>query len=194
MSANKPAIAELVAYGIADAQIGEAFGVSPQYIANLRRDDEELQTLIQEKATDIAVRQHNNKVKEEEIEESMLEKIAAQVDLSDSLIETVKSLQLLKDIQGKNRAATHGQAAELPTNIVLNMGDATDVTIQRTSSNEIITIAGRNMAPMPAKRIIEAVKEKTNATAQDSDGGTAERFGGSFTYGESIGQPNTDSL
>ncbi len=194
MPVNKPAIAELVAYGVADSQIGEAFGVSPQHIANLKREDEELQDLIQEKATDIAVRQHNNKVTEEKIEESMLTKIAAQVDLSDSLIETVKSLQLLKDIQGKGRAATHGQAAEVPTNIVLNMGDATEVKIQRTSSNEIITIAGRDMAPMPAKRIIQAVKEKTNGTAKDPDGGTAERFSGSFTYGESIGELNTDSL
>lgn len=194
MPVNKPAVAELIAYGVADSQIGEAFGVSPQHIANLKREDEELKELIQEKATDIAVRQHNNSVTEEKIEAAMLTKIEAQIDLSDSLIETVKSLQLLKDIQGKSRAAAHGQAAEAPTNLILNMGDATEVKIQRSGSNEIISIAGRDMAPMPAKRIIEAVKEKSNGAAKDPDGGTAERFGRSTTYGESIGQPNTDSL
>ena len=194
MPVNKPAVAELVAYGVADAQIGEAFGVSPQHIANLKREDEELRELIQEKATDIAVRQHNNMVTEEKIEEAMLTKIHAQIDLSDSLIETVKSLQLLKDIQGKGRAAAHGQAAESPTNIVLNMGDATEVQIQRSGSNEIISIAGRDMAPMPAKRIIEAVKEKTNVASKDSDGRRAERFDRRTTYGESIGGANTDSL
>lgn len=194
MPVNKPAVAELIAYGVADSQIGEAFGVTPQHIANLKRDDEELKELIQEKATDIAVRQHNNSVTEEKIEAAMLTKIEAQIDLSDSLIETVKSLQLLKDIQAKGRAAAHGQSAETPTNLILNMGDATEVKIQRSGSNEIISIAGRDMAPMPAKRIIEAVKEKGNGTTKDSNGRPAERYDGRTTYGESIGELNTDSL
>jgi len=199
MPVNKPAIAELVAYGVADAQIGEAFGVTPQHIANLRREDEELQELIQEKATDIAVRTHNNKVTEEKIEEAMLTKIQAQVDLSDSLIETVKSLQLLKDIQGRNRVAAHGEAAEVPTNIILNMGDATEVQIQRSGTNEIISIAGRDMAPMPAKRIIDAVKERNNGEVLTTEritsiGRTAERANRSPSGASSDGGASTDSL
>lgn len=159
MSINKEAVAELVAYGIPDSQIGDAFGVTPQYIANLCREDEKVKELIQTKATDIAVRQHNNKVTEEQIEEGLLEKIKAQIDMSDSLIESVKCLQLMKDIQGKTRALHHGQGAEVPGTINLNMGDApVDVRIQRTGNNEIIEIAGRNMAPMPAKKVLETVR------------------------------------
>lgn len=170
MSINKPAVAELVAYGIPDSQIGEAFGVSPQHIANLRRDDEELRGLVQEKATDIAVRQHNNKVTEEQIEADMLTKISAQIDLSDSLIETVKSLELLKKIQGIGRAAAHGAAAEQPATINLNLGATAEVTIQRTGNNEIINIAGRDMAPMPARAVIKAAKERINGQAGNEEG------------------------
>ena len=62
MPVNKAAVAELIAYGIPDSQIGDAMGGTGQYIATLKREDEEVQELVQEKATDIAVRQHNNKV------------------------------------------------------------------------------------------------------------------------------------
>lgn len=166
--ANKEAIAELVAYGVTNTQIGEAFGVSPQYIANLIREDEETQELIQKKATDIVVRQHNNKVTEEIIEKELLTKIKAQIDMSDSLIESVKCLQLMKNIQGQDRANKHGVGAELPASITLNMGDAAEVIIQRTGNNEIVSIAGRNMAPMPAKRVIDMAK-KSNGTETEAE-------------------------
>jgi len=169
VAVDKSAVAELVVYGVTNSQIGEAFGVSGQYIANLVREDEETQELMQKKATDMAVRQHNNKVTEEIIERDLLEKIKAQIDMSDSLIESVKCLQLMKDIQGKNRAAQHGAGAELPASITLNMGDATEVVIQRTGNNEIISIAGRDMAPMPAKRVIDMAKEsQDNGKKEDA--------------------------
>lgn len=177
MSINKEAVAELVAYQIPNAQIGEAFGVTGQYIANLVREDEALQDMIREKAVDIAVRQHNNKVSEEQIEHDLLQKIKSQIDLSDSLIESVKALQLMKDIQGKGRALAHGAAAEgaAPgTTINLNLGETAKVSIQRNGSNEIINIAGRDMAPMPAKRIIEAARERSNGTAERDEGEAAE--------------------
>jgi hypothetical protein len=169
MSINKEAVAELVAYGIPSSQIGDAFGVTPQYIANLIRDDEKVKELVQKKATDIAVRQHNNKVSEETIEADLLEKIKAQIDMSDSLIESVKCLQLMKQIQALTRSSGHGQAAEVPGTINLNLGDApVDVRIQRTGNNEIIEIAGRSMAAMPAKQVLQTVKQrKENATAKN---------------------------
>lgn len=187
MSANKPAIAELVAYGVPQTQIAEAFGVTPQHINNLVRDDEEMKELIQEKATDIVVREHNNKVTEEVIEKNLLQKISSQIDLSDSLIESVKALQLMKDIQNKNRLAGHGAAAELPTSITLNMGDATEVVIQRTGNNEIISIAGRDMAPMPAKKVISMARE-----AEEQRDERARTIEGS--YNENPREISTDSL
>ena len=196
MSINKEAVAELVAYGIPNSQIGDAFGVTPQYIANLVRDDEKVQELIQLKATDIAVRTHNNKVTEEQIEASLLAKAAEQVDISDSLMETMRALQLLKDIQGKGRAAAHGAAAELPGTINLNLGDApVAVQIQRTSNSEIINIAGRDMAPMPAKRVIDMAKERQNGLEESTDEQRApERFSGKITHSRSDRELSTDSL
>lgn len=204
MPVNKAAVAELVAYGIPDSQIGDAMGVTSQYIANLRREDEEVQELVQEKATDIAVRQHNNKVTEEVIEESLLQKIKEQVDMSDSLIESVKSLQLLKDIQGKTRANGHGAQQELPATINLNLGQTAEVTIQRTGTNEIIKIAGRDMAPMPAGKVIEAARERTNGktrptetAGEDSppdEHSAAERISRSAAYSRLDSEPSTDSL
>lgn len=183
MSVNKEAVAELVAYGIPHSQIGDAFGVTPQYIANLVREDAKVQALIQTKATDIAVRQHNNKVSEETIEADLLEKIKAQIDMSDSLIESVKSLQLIKQIQALTRSAGHGAGAEVPGTINLNLGNApVAVSITRTGNNEIIEIAGRSMAPMPAKRVLEAVKERKNAAAKDpNEQRAAERHGRNAT-------------
>lgn len=196
MSINKEAVAELVAYGTPHSQIGDAFGVTPQYIANLVREDPKVIALVQEKATDVAVRNHNNKVSEEKIEEALLEKILAQVEISDSLIESVKSLQLLKQVQNIGRAAAHGAAAELPGTINLNLGDApVAVSISRTGNNEIIEIAGRSMTPMPAKRVLEAVKENRNATAEDSDERDgAERSDRQPTYRRSDEGLSTDSL
>lgn len=174
MPVDKDAVAELIAYGIPDSQIGDAFGVTPQYIANLARTDPKVMELIQTKATDIAVRQHNNKVSEETIEADLLEKIKAQVDMSDSLMESVKCLQLMKDIQGKSRAMGHGQGAEVPGTINLNLGDApVDVRIQRSGSNEIIEIAGRNMAPMPAKKVLETVRIRKEDAEQAREAAVA---------------------
>lgn len=183
MPVNKTAVAELIAYGIPDSQIGDAMGVTGQYIANLKREDEEVQELVQEKATDIAVRQHNNKVTEEVIEESLLQKIKEQVDLSDSLIESVKSLQLLKDIQGKTRANSHGAQAELPATLNLYLGETSEVEIRRTGQNEIISIAGRDMAPMPAKSVLEAVRKRNGQYNEDE--------GADASFHE---HPSTDTL
>jgi predicted ATP-dependent protease len=196
MSINKEAVAELVAYGIPNSQIGDAFGVTPQYIANLVRDDEKVQELIQAKATDIAVRTHNNKVTEEQIEAALLAKAHEQVDISDSLIETMKALQLLKDVQGRARAAAHGAAAELPGTINLNLGDApVAVQIQRTSNSEIINIAGRDMAPMPAKRVIDMAKERQHGTEEPADEQrAAERPSRKITNSGSDRELSTDSL
>lgn len=196
MSINKEAVAELVAYGVPNSQIGDAFGVTPQYIANLVRDDEKVQELIQLKATDIAVRTHNNKVTEEQIEASLLAKAAEQVDISDSLMETMRALQLLKDIQGKGRAAAHGASAELPGTINLNLGDAPiAVSIQRTPNSEIINIAGRDMAPMPAKRVIDMAKERQHGLEESTNEQRAsERFSGKITHSRSDRELSTDSL
>jgi DNA-binding CsgD family transcriptional regulator len=196
MSINKEAVAELVAYGIPNSQIGDAFGVTGQYIANLVREDEKVQALVQTKATDLAVRQHNNKVTEEVIEADLLTKIKEQVDTSDSLIESMKSLQLLKDIQAKGRANGHGAAAEMPGTINLNLGDApVAVSIQRTSNSEIIKIAGRDMAPMPAKRVIELARGRKNGEEQFTDEQrAAERNGRETTVPGCDREISTDSL
>jgi hypothetical protein len=196
MSINKEAVAELIAYGIPNSQIGDAFGVTPQYIANLVREDEKVQELIQAKATDIAVRQHNNKVTEEQIEAAMLAKAAEQVDLSDSLLETMRGLQLLKDIQGKGRAQAHGANAEVPGTINLNLGDApVAVQIQRTNNSEIINIAGRDMAPMPAKAVIDMARSRVNGTEESTDEQRAsERPSRKIAYSGSDRELSTDSL
>lgn len=197
MSINKEAVAELVAYGIPNTQIGDAFGVTGQYIANLVREDEKVQELVQTKATDLAVRQHNNKVTEEVIEADLLTKIKEQVDTSDSLIESMKSLQLLKDIQAKGRANGHGASAEVGGTINLNLGDApVAVQIQRTGNSEIINIAGRDMAPMPAKRVIDmARQERKNGEEQPPDEQrAAERHGRQTTVSGCDREISTDSL
>ena len=46
------------------------------------------------------------------------------------------------------------------------MGDSTEVVIQRTGNNEIVSIAGRNMAPMPAKRVIDMAKKANETEAE----------------------------
>lgn len=196
MSINKEAVSELIAYGVPNSQIGDAFGVTPQYIANLLRDDKKVQELVQKKATDIAVRNHNNKVTEEQIEAGLLAKAHEQIDISDSLIETMKALQLLKDIQGKGRAAAHGAAAEVPGTINLNLGDTpVAIQIKRTSNSEIINIAGRDMAPMPAKAVIDLARSRINGAPETTDEQrTPERFSRKIAYSGSDREISTDSL
>lgn len=174
---EKTALAELLAYDIPVTQIAQAFGVSSQYIQNLLREDEELQSLLQEKATEVAVREHNSRVNLEVIKHDLLDKIRAQIDMSDGLIESVKALQLITDIEGKTRAMAHGAGAEGPKagiielNLNIAASEAT-LQIQKNGNNEIISIAGRNMAPMPASKVLEAVKErKANGESEESDRG-----------------------
>lgn len=158
---DKTVVAELLAYQVSPSQIADALGCSSNYIHELARDDEETRLLIAEKAGAIATREHNNKVTMEQIEHDLLAKIKAQIDYSDSLIESTKCLQLLKDIQGKSRALSHGASAENPTSIDINLGHmGADIKIQRNGQNEIISIAGRDMAPMPAHKVIQTVKER----------------------------------
>ena len=145
-------------------QIAHAFGVSSQYIHNLVREDEELQDILKEKAAEVAVREHNSRVNIEVIKHDLLEKIKAQIEMSDSLIESVKALQTVVDIEGKQRAIAHGNGAEGAKagvlDLNLNLPDGATIQIQKNGNNEIINIAGRNMAPMPASKVIEAVKER----------------------------------
>ncbi len=173
---EKTALAELLAYDIPVTQIAHAFGVSSQYIHNLVREDEELQDILKEKAAEVAVREHNSRVNIEVIKHDLLEKIKAQIEMSDSLIESVKALQTVVDIEGKQRAISHGNGAEGPKagvlDLHLNLPDGATVQIQKNGNNEIINIAGRNMAPMPASKVIEAVKER-----KDNGGETTGRTG-----------------
>ncbi len=161
---EKTALAELLAYDIPVTQIAHAFGVSSQYIHNLVREDEELQDILKEKAAEVAVREHNSRVNIEVIKHDLLEKIKAQIEMSDSLLESVKALQTVVDIEGKQRAINHGNGAEGPKpgvlDLHLNLPDGATVQIQKNGNNEIINIAGRSMAPMPASKVIEAVKER----------------------------------
>ena len=76
---NKEAVAELLAYQVPPTQIAAAFGVSSQYIANLVREDETLQSMLQEKAEAIAIREHDNKVNLEVITHDLLSKIQEQI-------------------------------------------------------------------------------------------------------------------
>lgn len=169
---EKTALAELLAYDIPVVQIAQAFGVSSQYIQNLLRDDEELRSILKEKATEVAVREHNSRVNLEVIKHDLLDKIKAQIDMSDSLMESTKALQLIVDIEGKQRAIAHGNGQEGPKagviDINLNLGDAT-VSVQRNGNNEIINIAGRDMAPMPATKVIQAVKERNSNGNEEPD-------------------------
>ncbi len=194
---EKTALAELLAYDVPVVQIAQAFGVSSQYIQNLLRDDEELKSILREKATEVAVREHNSRVNLEVIKHDLLDKIKAQIDMSDSLMESTKTLQIIIDIEGKQRAIAHGNSLEGPKagviDINLNLGDAT-IKIQKNGNNEIIEIAGRNMAPMPATKVIEAVKErKTNG--DEEPGGTGEQRGDEHTASFKVEhEACTDSL
>lgn len=174
---EKTALAELLAYDVPVVQIAQAFGVSSQYIQNLLRDDEELRSILQEKATEVAVREHNSRVNLEVIKHDLLDKIKAQIDMSDGLMESTKALQVIIDIEGKQRALSHGAGLEGPKagviDINLNLGDAT-VSVTRNGNNEIINIAGRDMAPMPATKVIEAVKERNANGNGKGSGGTGD--------------------
>ena len=186
---NKEAVAELLAYQVPPTQIAAAFGVSSQYIANLVREDEALQDMLREKAEAIAIREHDNKVNLEVITHDLLSKIQEQIGMSDSLMESTKALQLIQDIVAKMRAVTHGVHQEGPKvgTIELNIAPGAEVQIQTNGQKEIISIAGRDMAPMPAHRVLQAVKENRDA-AQSTEVGSASADAGSFTV------PATDSL
>lgn len=194
---DKTAVAELIAYEVPVVQVAQAFGVSSQYIHNLVREDEELQSILQEKAAEIAVRSHNSKVSVEVIKHDLLDKIRAQIPLSDSLIESVKALQTVVDIEGKQRAITHGNGSEGAKagvlDLNLNLPDGATIQIQKNGNNEIINIAGRNMAPMPAGKVIEAVKERKNGN--EGTGGTGEQRSDEHEAAFSVEHsPNADSL
>ncbi len=195
---DKTAVAELVAYEVPIVQVAQAFGVSSQYIHNLLRDDEELQSILQEKAAEIAVRSHNSKVSVEVIKHDLLEKIKAQIPLSDSLIESVKALQTVVDIEGKQRAIAHGNGAEGQKagvlDLNLNLPDGATIQIQKNGNNEIINIAGRNMAPMPAGKVIEAVKERKD-NGGETTGRTGEQHSDEHKAAFSVEHsPNANSL
>ncbi len=194
---DKTAVAELIAYEVPVVQVAQAFGVSSQYIHNLVRDDEELQSILQEKAAEIAVRSHNSKVSVEVIKHDLLDKIRAQIPLSDSLIESVKALQTVVDIEGKQRAIAHGNGSEGAKagvlDLNLNLPDGATIQIQKNGNNEIINIAGRNMAPMPAGKVIEAVKERKNGN--EGTGGTGEQRSDEHEAAFSVEHsPHADSL
>ncbi len=195
---DKTAVAELIAYEVPIVQVAQAFGVSSQYIHNLVRDDEELQSILQEKAAEIAVRSHNSKVSVEVIKHDLLDKIRAQIPLSDSLIESVKALQTVVDIEGKQRAIAHGNGSEgAKTGVLdlnLNLPDGATIQIQKNGNNEIINIAGRNMAPMPAGKVIEAVKERKD-NGNEGTGGTGEQRSDEHEAAFSVEHsPHADSL
>lgn len=188
---NKEAVAELLAYQVPPTQIAAAFGVSSQYIANLVREDETLQSMLQEKAEAIAIREHDNKVNLEVITHDLLSKIQEQIGMSDSLMESTKALQLIQDIVAKMRAVSHGGSQEGPKvgTIELNIAPGAEVQIQTNGQKEIINIAGRDMAPMPAHRVLQAVKEKRDAaTGEPTEVGAAIADSGSYTV------PATNSL
>ena len=194
---DKTAVAELIAYEVPVVQVAQAFGVSSQYIHNLVREDEELQSILQEKAAEIAVRSHNSKVSVEVIKHDLLDKIRAQIPLSDSLIESVKALQTVVDIEGKQRAIAHGNGSEGAKagvlDLNLNLPDGATIQIQKNGNNEIINIAGRNMAPMPAGKVIEAVKERKNGN--EGTGGTGEQRSDEHETAFSVEHsPNANSL
>ena len=195
---DKTAVAELIAYEVPVVQVAQAFGVSSQYIHNLVREDEELQSILQEKAAEIAVRSHNSKVSVEVIKHDLLDKIRAQIPLSDSLIESVKALQTVVDIEGKQRAIAHGNGSEGAKagvlDLNLNLPDGATIQIQKNGNNEIINIAGRNMAPMPAGKVIEAVKERKD-NGRETTGGTGEQHSDEHKAAVSLEySPNADSL
>ncbi len=196
---DKTALAELIAYDIPVTQIAHAFGVSPQYIHNMMREDEELQSILQEKSAEVAVREHNSRVNIEVVKHDLLEKIKAQIDLSDSLMESVKALETVTNIEAKQRALRHGESVEGPKPGVIDLhlnlpGDAL-VQIQKNGNNEIINIAGRNMAPMPATKVIEAVKERKNGKDTRGHSGTGEQRSNEdgSTFSTKY-EPNADSL
>ncbi len=188
---NKEAVAELLAYQVPPSQIAAAFGVSSQYIANMVREDETLQDMLREKAEAIAVREHDNKVNLEVITHDLLSKIQEQITMSDSLMESTKALQIVQDIVAKMRAISHGSSQEGPKagTIELNIAPGAEVQIQTNGQSEIINIAGRDMAPMPAHRVLQAVKEKRDAASGESTPvGTAPADARSYSV------PATDSL
>lgn len=183
---DKTALAELLAYDIPATQVAQAFGVSSQYIQNLLREDEELQSILTEKAAEVAIREHDSRVNVEIIKSKLLTKIAAQIDMSDSLMESTKALQTVVDIEAKQRALHHGQQSEgAKPGVIdfnLNLPEGATVQIQKNGSNEIISIAGRDMAPMPAKQVLEAVKERKNGEGTEpSNGQRSDEHEASFS-------------
>lgn len=165
-----PKLAILVSLSLSADKIALAFGVTPDKIRQLIDTSEELQALIT-KATAEEVQQDLNKhVTILSIEKKLLTQADLLAQDSESLGEVMGALHKLTVVK-QLREEAGAQQADPGTTLDLTLshiGQA-QINISLTSNNQIQSIDGRSMAPMPYKAAMSLITKGKNGKQRYQD-------------------------
>lgn len=172
---KKDRIISLLGQGISATVVAAHVDVDPSYVSQLLEspDVKELIAVARSKSLeqDLAI---DDSIKS--TEKMAIDKLKQQMVFSRTPLETARIFQILNGARrhaeevGKSRASDTGEAVviSLPVAAVRQLG------IQLNSSNQIVEIEGRTMAPMPSK-VLPSLRKTTveeinnRMLTQDSD-------------------------
>jgi len=162
-------IATMISLDIPVDKIALSLGCTPDKVRQLIDHSEPLQDLLVEATAKQVQHDIQTDVTLKTIERTLLTKIKELIPSSDSLAEVTGALQKIATVKAAEQKAG-AQQAEPGTTLNLQLSHIGEATIQLSLSaeNQIESINGRTMAPMPYKATMDILTSKKRPNdAQD---------------------------
>lgn len=153
-------VIHLLGQNIKQHIVAEAVGVTEGYISQLLAEEDVQQEVAKLKAESLE-KDINRNAKIEDVADKALKTIESRLPYVKSAGEAAKVFQTLMNIKGNKLAGSTGMDAEgmQIVQITLPKSVRGSVNIQLNSSNQVIDVEGRSMAPLPSKALPQLAKE-----------------------------------
>lgn len=152
-------IQTMMSSGLEPAVIARAVGCEPSYISQLMEDEgfrEAVQAARIVNLTDATERDKRLS----RLEDSAIERLEATIPMVMKPMDAAKILQIVNNTKRRGAELSGGNATSGAPVVQLMLPEAARVQFTFNSSNQIIDVEGRSMAPLPTTRLVQMAAER----------------------------------
>lgn len=169
----------LLAAGVPQSAAASAVGVTPGYVSQLLEQEPFKVALLEASAGKIqAALDHDNTV--ESLEQKLLRVIEQKLPFIRNPMEAAKIFQILNNSKRRLQGPDTSQNTGGVTNVTIVLPRAAAAAIKLNSSNQVIEVEGRTMAPLPSRELpkLQEADAARAATVLDKTEPLQTRIGG----------------
>jgi hypothetical protein len=158
---------KLLGQNIQQSLVASAIGVSESYISQLLVEEGVAAEIAQLKAASLEAAVEKDETIES-LEKSALAKIKSQLTYVKSPLEAARVFQILNNAKKATQAPQLGDSAGVQIVQITLPAAArgSSVRISLNTSNQVIDVEGRSMAPLPSKALPQLAKRLADKTAE----------------------------